>query len=112
MSSQSTAFLGYGYIINKYEFEKALDEEIKNSSEKNVAYVEIEALPTYQLVLASDDLETNEEEIYNQISQDALITYKVYTIAVNGVNTAYVNSILSTLFPSFPFTSAFSIAFE
>lgn len=82
-----------GYVINKFEFDKLIDEKIINSNEGNVAYVDVETMPTYQLVLANENTETNEEEIIAKISNEAIITYKVYAIAVNGNDTAYVNTI-------------------
>ena len=82
-----------GYVINKYEFEKLIEEEIINSDENNIAFVDIETFPSYSLVLADSDIETNEQEIFSKINEEAIVTYKMYTIAVNGNNTAYVNSI-------------------
>ena len=82
-----------GYVINKYEFEKLIDENIINSKEANVAYVDIDTMPTYSLVLADNKTETNEEEIFAKVSQDAKITYKMYSIAVNNEESTVVNSV-------------------
>ena len=82
-----------GYVLNKNEFEKLIDKEIINPEEGNVAYVDIEEFPEYQLVLADNSKETNEEEIFAKISENAVTTYKLYAIAVNGNEAVYVNSI-------------------
>lgn len=82
-----------GYILNKNEFEKLIDKEIINTEEGNVAYVDIAKLPEYQLVLTDNSKETNEEEIFTKISENAVITYRLYEIAVDGNSAVYVNSI-------------------
>ena len=82
-----------GYIKNMYEFEKLIDENIINKEEANVAFVDIDTMPTYSLVLADSSMETNEEEIFAKINEEAKITYKVYSIAVNDENSTLVNTI-------------------
>lgn len=81
-----------GYVLNKNEFEKIIDEQIINTKEKNIAYVDIEELPKYKLVLADNSINTNEEEIYTKVRDMAVATYKVYAVAVNGNDTVYINS--------------------
>lgn len=83
-----------GYILNKNEFENLIDEKIINPEKQgNIAYVDVAALPEYQLVLADNYKETNEEEIFAKISEGAITTYKLYAIAVDGNEAVYVNSI-------------------
>ena len=82
-----------GYVSNKYKFEKLINEQIINKNESNIAYVNISAFPQYQLVLASNSEETNEEEIFNKIDNEAVTTYKLYEIAVDGNIAVYVNSV-------------------
>lgn len=82
-----------GYVSNKYKFEKLIDEQIINKNEENVAYVDILEMPKYQLVLANNSEETNEEEIFNKINAEAITTYRLYEIAVEGSTAVYVNSI-------------------
>lgn len=81
-----------GYVSNKNEFEKIVDEQILNPQDGNVAYVDIEELPTYEMIFASNKEQTNEEEVLAQIAELAQTTYKVYAVAVNGDNTVYVNT--------------------
>ena len=81
-----------GYVSNKNEFEKIVNEQILNPQDENVAYVDIEELPTYEIIFASNTEQTNEEEVLTQIAELAQTTYKVYAVAVNGDNTVYVNT--------------------
>ncbi|MCI8361808.1 MAG: peptidoglycan DD-metalloendopeptidase family protein [Clostridia bacterium] len=82
-----------GYVSNKYKFEKLIDEQIINKNEVNVAYVNISEFPKYQIILANNSEKTNEEEIFKKINEEAVTTYKLYEIAVEGNVAVYVNSI-------------------
>lgn len=82
-----------GYVTNKNEFKKLLNEQIINPSDENIAYVDIEELPKYQLVLANNSKESNEEEIYTKVSDMAVTTYKIYGVAINNNEAVYVNTI-------------------
>lgn len=81
-----------GYVSNKSKFEKLISEEILNTNEGNIAYVDIDELPTYEFVFAKNSVQTNEDEIFTVINESAIKTYRVYAVAVNGEYTAYVNS--------------------
>lgn len=82
-----------GYVSNKNEFEKLLDEQIINPNNENIAYVDIEELPKYELVLAGNGETSNEEEIYTKVSEMAVTTYKVYAVAINNNDSVYVNTL-------------------
>ena len=72
-----------GYIENKEEFEKEIEESIINYSSKNVDSVEIKETPTYELKLVNKEEETNEKEIIIAMQKDMSITYKYYEIALD-----------------------------
>ena len=82
-----------GYVINKNKFEENLKEQIANPSQDNIAYIEMTEEPTYTLILADSSVKTNESEIIDIINTEAVVTYKIYSVSVDGNNTAYVNSI-------------------
>ena len=81
-----------GYISNKAEFEQLIDDEILQSKEANVAFVEIEEMPSYSLLLIDNTTQTDELEIFSQLQEAAVTTYKLYAITVGNENTTYVNS--------------------
>ena len=81
-----------GYISNKNEFEQLVNSEILNTQKENIAYVDIEALPEYKLVLLDNKQETSEEEIFNKVQDMAVITYKMYEITLEKGSTTYVSS--------------------
>lgn len=82
-----------GYITNKKEFEKLLNEQIINPNNENIAYVDIPELPSYELVLADNSKTSNEEEIYTKVSDMAVTTYKMYAVAINNNNSVYVDTL-------------------
>ena len=72
-----------GYVENKEEFEKEIEDNIINYTSKNVDSVEIKEKPTYELKLVNRQEETNEQEIIIAMQKDMSITYKYYEIALN-----------------------------
>ena len=72
-----------GYIENKEEFEKEIENKIINYTSKNVDSVEIKETPTYELKLVDRSEPTNEQEIIIAMQKDMSITYKYYEIAIN-----------------------------
>lgn len=81
-----------GYVANKQEFEKVVDEEILNPDEVNVAFVDVETMPTYNFVLLDNSIETSEQQIFDKVKEMAVVTYKIYAITMNDEDTTYVNS--------------------
>ena len=72
-----------GYVENKEEFEKEIEDNIINYNAKNVESVEIKDTPTYELKFVNKEEETNEQEIMIAMQKDVNITYKYYEIALN-----------------------------
>lgn len=80
-----------GYVSNKSDIEKNIDELI-NNSEKTIAFVIEENLPKFELVFNSEEIEANNEQIIEQISNIPLVKYKSYAIVIDEEETQYVNS--------------------
>ena len=81
-----------GYVADKLQFEKLINDEILNPDSLNIAYVDVETMPTYSLILIDNTMETTEEEIFTRIQEMAVTTYKIYAIKVNNEDTTFVNS--------------------
>lgn len=73
-----------GYVENKEEFEKEVEENVINYTAKNVDSVEVKATPTYELRFVNREEETNEQEIIIAMQKDMSITYKYYEIALDN----------------------------
>ena len=82
-----------GYIQNKEAFEESVKEDITNSTDKNIDYVDIKITPEYELKLVDKELKTNEQEIREILEENTDITYKYYEIALNNNTIEYVNTI-------------------
>lgn len=81
-----------GYITNRYEFEKKINQELLETEGQNVASSQIEANPEYELKLVSHSVATNENEILKQLESSVKTIYKRYAITLNGETTEYVDT--------------------
>ena len=74
-----------GYINNKGNLQSRINEYISNGNgNENVAFVQIQSMPKYEMCLLKREVETNDEEIYNKIIDTGVSYYKYYTIILNG----------------------------
>lgn len=60
--------------------------------QENVAYVDVEEMPKYKLLLIENNKETSEEEIFNKIQESAVVTYRMYAVTLEKGSTTYVSS--------------------
>ena len=58
-----------GYTKNKSELQKKINDYIENGEgdNKNVAFVQVDKLPSYKLCLLKKNISTNDEEIFSKI---------------------------------------------
>ena len=82
-----------GYINNSEEFQSLIENQILDTSDVNIAFVDIDAMPEYELTLVDRATELQEEEIYNIIKDSAITTYKLYAITLNNEELAFVNTV-------------------
>ena len=80
-----------GYIQNKENFEKLIQEEIIEQEGENIAFTDLTKTPSYEFTLADID-QTNESEIFSQIQESAVTTYRLYAVAVNNEQKEILNS--------------------
>ena len=83
-----------GYTENKTQLQKQINDYIKNGEQdsKNVAFVQVEELPEYELCLLKKDVVTNDEEIYNKVKEQGVTYYRYYAIADNQQEKYYVSN--------------------
>lgn len=82
-----------GYIQNKKGFETIINEEILKSDQKNIAFITLDSMPSYELKFIDKNINTNEEQIIAQIKEHSETTYQMYAITLNGENKSYVDSL-------------------
>jgi len=82
-----------GYISNKKEFAKMIDEQIINIKEDNIDTVSLNQEPEYEQKLVIRSKATNENEIIEKLASNSITTYKFYTVALNNKTKAHVDTI-------------------
>lgn len=81
-----------GYTENKGKLQTKINEYVKSGDGQNVAYVQIDDMPEYQLCLLKKDITPNDEEIFNQIKENSVPYYRYYAILENQEEKAYVTN--------------------
>lgn len=81
-----------GYTSDKTQLQTKINDYIQNGDGKNVAFVELEKLPEYQLCLLKRGIVTNDNEIYEKVKSTGISYYRYYAVSQNGEEKAYVSS--------------------
>jgi len=82
-----------GYISNKKEFAKTIEEQIINKKGENIDIVSLNQEPEYERKLVIRSKETNENEIIEKLERKSITTYKFYIVALNNKTKAHVDTI-------------------
>lgn len=71
-----------GYCAQKSKLQSKIDKYIENGNGENcnVAFVELDNMPEYDLCLLKRGITTNDEEIYEKITEKGTTYYKYYAI--------------------------------
>ncbi len=71
-----------GYCAQKSKLQAKIDEYVENGNDENgnVAFVELDDMPKYNLCLLKRGITTNDEEIYQKIAEKGTTYYKYYAI--------------------------------
>ncbi len=81
-----------GYCEDKVKMQKMINEYIENGESDNVAFVQVDELPEYDLCLLKKGIVTNEEEILKKIKETGTEYYHYYAITVDDEEEYYVSS--------------------
>lgn len=81
-----------GYTENKGKLQTKINEYVKNGDGQNVAYVQIDNMPEYQLCLLKKDIVANDEEIYNKVKEQGTPYYRYYAILDKQEEKFYVSN--------------------
>lgn len=75
-----------GYCEDKESLQNKINNYMENGekNQQNVAFVQIDDMPEYQMCLQKKGIETNDEEIFNTIKETGVTYYRYYTIADDG----------------------------
>lgn len=83
-----------GYCAQKSKLQAKIDEYIEkgNGENNNVAFVQLDNMPTYSLCLLKRGITTNDEEIYQKVAQTGTTYYKYYAILEDNEEKIYVSN--------------------
>ena len=72
-----------GYVADRAEFEQKV-QDILNEEEESKLFTVIENMPEYKLKLTDKSEQTNEDVILAKLEDEAVTTYKLYAVTVDG----------------------------
>ncbi len=83
-----------GYTENKAQLQGKINNYIEKGEEenKNVAFVQVDNLPSYKLCLLKKNIVTNDDEIYSKVKEQGVTYYRYYAILDNNEEKTYVSS--------------------
>ena len=75
-----------GYCEDKDALQNKINDYMEKGEEgqKNVAFVQIDDMPKYEMCLQKKGITTNDDEIFNTIKATGVTYYRYYTIADDG----------------------------
>ena len=82
-----------GYVDNKLNFNKRIEQEVINMDGKSIDFVEVKEMPIYEFKLVSRNKDTNEDEILVALKDEATIMYKYYAVILNEEVQTFVETI-------------------
>lgn len=81
-----------GYVTSKSEVKKIINNYV-NTSEGNIAFIDVEALPEYTFNFVAKGTEDSTNEVLQKIKENSTVTYRLYEIRVNDESKQYVATI-------------------
>ncbi len=75
-----------GYCEDKDALQNKINDYMENGEEgqKNVAFVQIDDMPEYQMCLQKKGITTNDDEIFAHVKETGITYFRYYTIADDG----------------------------
>lgn len=80
-----------GYTEDKSELQDKINDYVKSGDGQNVAFYEIEDVPTYEMCYSKKDLKANDDEVFSKVIDGGTPYYKQYAILVNKEEKYYVS---------------------
>ncbi|MCI8486791.1 MAG: M23 family metallopeptidase [Clostridia bacterium] len=79
-----------GYCDSKSKLQSKINDYTQNGDKENIAFAKIDEMPQYDLCLIKRDINTNEDEIYNEVITSGKAYYKMYAILENDEEKMYL----------------------
>lgn len=84
-------FIGYSESKSKLQERINLYIENGNSDNNNIAYVQIDSMPKYELTFLKRNIETNDNDIYNAVVSTGVTYYNYFAMQLNGEDKYFVS---------------------
>jgi len=81
-----------GYTSDKSYLQSKINEYTKSGDNQNVAFIEIDSFPEYQICLLKKGLTANDDEILAHVFETGTPYYKYYAVMESGVEKCYVSN--------------------
>ncbi len=83
-----------GYTEDRGKLQHRINYYVENGdgTKQNVAFVQVENLPEYKLCLLKKNIVTNDDEIFNKITENGITYYRYYAITDNQEEKLYVSN--------------------
>ena len=79
-----------GYTQDKVALQKRINDYINSGNGENIAFVEVNEMPEYEVCLLKNGIETNDQEIFEKVTSSGTTYYKYYAVTEENEEKAYV----------------------
>ena len=79
-----------GYTDTKRQLEERIDKYMNSGDGEQVAFLEIDQMPEYEICYSKKDVEINEDEVFDTVIASGTPYYKSFAIMQDGEEKAYV----------------------
>lgn len=83
-----------GYTDNKSKLQSQINDYIENGENENVAFVQVNSLPEYNMCLLKRNVNSDDDKIFNMIKSDGTTYYRYYAILDNQQEKIYVSTFI------------------
>lgn len=73
-----------GYCENKTALQAKINEYVEKGEGENIAFVQIDELPKFDVCLLKKNVVANDQEIFEKVKSTGTTYYEYYTITLNG----------------------------
>ncbi len=81
-----------GYVSNKSAMQEKINKYMQAADDENTAFIDINVLPEYSTCLIKRNIETNDDEIFEKITNLGTTYYDYYAVLENGTEKYYVST--------------------
>lgn len=82
-----------GYTQNKTKLQSQINEYMTKGEGNNVAFIEIEEQPKYEMCLLKKGITTNDDEILEAVKSTGTTYYKYYAVTVDNEEKLYLSTL-------------------